>query len=60
MCDSEAEGGGDTLNEGDDEDNGVSPAVYAGAAAAGVLFIVGVIAIIYLWRRRKAPGHGND
>ena len=58
MCDLEADGG-DTQTEGDDQDNGVGAAVYAGAAAAVVAFIVGVIAVIFLWRRRKTSEHGN-
>ena len=33
-------------------------AIYAGVAVAGVLLIIGIIVIIFLWRRRKPSSDG--
>ena len=52
------DGGGSRAGGG--EDNGMSPAIYAGVAAAGVLLIIGIIVIIVLWKRKKTSSHGND
>lgn len=40
-------------------DNEMDTAIYAGAAVAGVLLIIGVIVIIILWKRRKVSSRGN-
>lgn len=51
--------GGGTQTGGGDDGNGIGPAIYAGAAVAGVLLIIGIIVIIVLRRRRKPLSHGN-
>lgn len=51
--------GGDGTQTGDgDEGNRMGAAIYAGAAAVGVLLIIGIIVIIVLWRRRKPSSDG--
>ena len=40
-------------------DNEMDTAIYAGAATAGVLLIIGVIIIIILWKRRKVSSREN-
>ena len=40
-------------------DNEMDTAIYAGAAVAGVLLIIGVTVIIILWKRRKVSSREN-
>ena len=54
----ESAGGDGPQAGGGNEGNGMGAAIYAGPAAAGILFIIEIIVIIFLWRRRNPSSAG--